>query len=393
MRRPALPRRPAFATVALALFLLLAGANIPTPLYDVYRREFGFSAFEMTAIFATYPFTLVVALWTFARISDRFGRRPVLIASLFTAAAGSGLFAAASGPAWLFAARCAQGLALGLLSGAGSAALVELEPRGDTRRASLTATAAFAAGTAIGPLLGGILAQYAPLPTRLSYLLHLAVMIPLTLLAFFLPETVPASSRNARWLPRIPALPPSIRAQFTVASIAGGLAWAIVALFISVVPSYLRVELGVRNLALAGLVAFVVLAASTGAQFALRGLRDRTLLVWSLILGATGVAAVVLAVPLHAVALVGAGALLCGIAHASGILGGLSIVNRIAPEDVRGETLSLHYAVMYFIVGVLVLTVGVLANAYGFFLAFAAFWAAFAILAAALGVAVANSER
>lgn len=382
------------------MFMLLAGANIPTPLYDVYRRQFGFSAFEMTGIFATYPFTLVVALWTFARISDRFGRRPVLIASLVTAAAGSFLFAVAQGPPWLFAARCAQGIALGLLSGAGSAALVELEPREDRRRASLTATAAFAAGTAFGPLLSGILAQYAPLPTRLTYLLHLAVLVPLTLLAVFLPETVPPSSRDARWLPRIPALPQSIRLQFTLASVTGGMAWAIVALFISVVPSYLRVELAVRNLALGGLAAFVVLAASTAGQFALRGLPDRTLLQWSLVAGVIGVAAVVFAVPFHVVALVGIGALICGVAHASGILGGLSIVNRIAPEEVRGETLSLHYAVVYFVVGVPVLAVGALAGGYGFFSAFVAFWVAISALAAGVGfmlgirgVPAANSRR
>src|SRR5947199_3566365 len=140
----------------------MAGANLATPLYAVYADHFHFTSLVLTAIFATYAFVLVPALVVFGRLSDRFGRRPVLVAGLLTAAVGLGLFAAARSAAWLFAARATQGLAVGMISGAGTAALVELDPAEDRRRAALLAGLAQAGGSAAGPLFAGVLAQWAP---------------------------------------------------------------------------------------------------------------------------------------------------------------------------------------------------------------------------------------
>src|SRR5437764_2295503 len=104
----------------------MAGANLATPLYAVYARHFHFSSLVLTAIFATYAFVLVPALVLFGRLSDRLGRRRVIALGLATAAGGLALFAAAEGELWLFAARLLQGLAVGMISGAATAALVEL---------------------------------------------------------------------------------------------------------------------------------------------------------------------------------------------------------------------------------------------------------------------------
>src|SRR5213082_208070 len=108
--------------------VLMAGANVATPLYAVYAQRFGFSSLVLTSIFATYAFVLVPALILFGRLSDRFGRRPVILAGLAVAAAGLVLFAVAAGAAWLFGARSLQGLAVGMIGGAATAALVELDP-------------------------------------------------------------------------------------------------------------------------------------------------------------------------------------------------------------------------------------------------------------------------
>src|SRR3954465_6151370 len=85
--------------------VLMAGANLATPLYAVYADEFGFSSLVLTSVFATYAIVLVPALIVFGRLSDRFGRRPVLFVGLVTACAGLALFAAAQSVAWLYAAR------------------------------------------------------------------------------------------------------------------------------------------------------------------------------------------------------------------------------------------------------------------------------------------------
>src|SRR5579871_1371903 len=126
-------------TVWLVWLVLMAGANLATPLYHVYAARFRFSPAVLTAIFATYALVLVPALVLFGRLSDRFGRRPVVAAGLATACVGLALFAAAEDAAWLFAARAVQGLAVGMISGPATAALVELDPHGNRRRAALGA--------------------------------------------------------------------------------------------------------------------------------------------------------------------------------------------------------------------------------------------------------------
>src|ERR671927_633183 len=97
-------------TVWAAWLVLMAGANLATPLYAVYAERFRFSSLVLTAIFATYAFVLVPALLLFGRLSDRFGRRPVMVAGLLVGCLGCALFAAARSTAWLFGARVVQGL-------------------------------------------------------------------------------------------------------------------------------------------------------------------------------------------------------------------------------------------------------------------------------------------
>src|SRR6188472_3906569 len=120
--------RAPFLVVSSAWFAMMAGANLATPLYAIYEREFGFSSAVLTLVFATYALVLAPSLLVFGQLSDRLGRRRVLSAGLATAAAGLGLFALAHGLPWLFAARAVQGLAVGMMSGAAAAALVELDP-------------------------------------------------------------------------------------------------------------------------------------------------------------------------------------------------------------------------------------------------------------------------
>src|SRR4051812_16893359 len=98
-----------------AWLVVMMGVNLATPLYAVYAARFGFSSLVLTAIFAVYAFVLVPALLLFGGLSDRFGRRPVMLAGIAVACVGLALFAAARSTAWLFGARALQGLAVGLI--------------------------------------------------------------------------------------------------------------------------------------------------------------------------------------------------------------------------------------------------------------------------------------
>src|SRR4051812_12780291 len=96
--RSHLRSRP-FAVVACALFVLLLDGNLPTPLYAGYREQFGFSGTTLTLIFAVYALALVPSLLIFGQLSDRVGRRPVIVGGLALAAVGLVLLAAAQSTA------------------------------------------------------------------------------------------------------------------------------------------------------------------------------------------------------------------------------------------------------------------------------------------------------
>src|SRR3954466_8589536 len=172
--------RWAFLVVSGAWFAMMAGANLATPLYAIYEREFGFSSAVLTLVFATYALVLAPALLLFGQLSDRLGRRRVMAAGVATATAGLGLFALAGGLPWLFGARAVQGLAVGMISGAAAAALVDLDPAPHEDRAALFASLAQAGGSGAGPVIAGMLAAWAPARLVLPFVIFIGLGIAAT---------------------------------------------------------------------------------------------------------------------------------------------------------------------------------------------------------------------
>ncbi|CAM5644948.1 hypothetical protein SCALM49S_02934 [Streptomyces californicus] len=69
---------------------------------------------------------------------------------------------------------------------------MELAPPGRAARAGLAATAANMGGLGCGPLLAGVLAEYAPWPLRLPFIAHLTLIALAAALTWFLPRPSPA---------------------------------------------------------------------------------------------------------------------------------------------------------------------------------------------------------
>src|SRR4051812_4753260 len=201
-------RSAAFVIVACALFVLLLDGNLPTPLYAVYREDFGFSGTTLTLVFAVYAIALVPSLLVFGQLSDRIGRRPVIVGGLAVAAVALILLALAHNTAELMLARAVQGLALGTAVGTIPAALVEFEPTGDNSRAAMATVLGQSGGSAAGPLLAGALAQWLVAPLVLPYLVGLAITIAVALAVWLVPETRESAGE---WRPQRPSVPAEIR--------------------------------------------------------------------------------------------------------------------------------------------------------------------------------------
>ncbi len=355
--RPA-ARQP---VVAIALASLLLGANLASPLYAVYRDRFGFNGLVLTLVFAVYALVLAPSLLLFGELSDRIGRRPVILGGLAMGTIALGLFALASGVAWLFAARIAQGLSVGMAGGAATAALVELDPRDDRGHAALLATLAQTAGSAAGPLLTGVLAQWLPAPRVLSYLVGMVFCVALALLVLAMPE--PGKPRGGSWNVPRPSVPKDIRRAFARVAATGAAVWSVAALFFSVVPSFATEKIGISNLAVLGAVSAIVLICSSLAQIVSRGRIDpRIAQALGLGILTAGLAALVLASATDSAAALVAASVLAGTGHGFGFLGAQDDLNRIAPPERRGEINAALYTCVYLGVALPVIGVGVLSD-------------------------------
>ena len=259
-----------------AWLILMAGANLATPLYAVYAQRYGFSSLVLTTIFATYAVVLVPGLVLFGRLSDRFGRRPVILTGLAVACAGLGATVAAALATFSLGERAAGGR----------------EP----------------------------------------------------------------------WRLQRPRVPKEIRSSFGRVSLTAAAVWASVALYLSIVPLYAGRLLRTHDLALLAAISAIALVSSAVAQIVSQRRRSarRPSQAIGLAVLAGGLLALVLAAPLHSLALLVAGALAAGAGHGVAILNAQEELNEIAPEERRGEVTAAFIACIYFLVAAAVISTGLL---------------------------------
>ncbi|HYA07239.1 MAG TPA: MFS transporter, partial [Xanthobacteraceae bacterium] len=253
--------RIALAIVAGELAAMFVGAILPTPLYPLYRQAFGFSDVTLTLIYAVYVLGNLVALVLLGRLSDQVGRRIVSLPAIGVGIASTVAFAAAAGTAWLFAARALSGFSTGLAAGAATAWIAELCRDRGRGTAARIAAAANLFGCAAGPLLGGLLAQFASAPLRLPFLVYLALLGVTAGVILFAPETVakPRPWREVSLRPRL-GVPQQIRLQFVSPAVTGFATFALIGFYSALIPNLLRDSLALPAPAVAGGVVFELFA-------------------------------------------------------------------------------------------------------------------------------------
>ncbi|TDC93775.1 MFS transporter [Saccharopolyspora aridisoli] len=333
------------------LVVLTVGAYLPSPLLPGYQDDFGFGDLTMTLIYATFALVSAPALLLLGTATDVVGPRSVLRASLIAGAVASLCFALASSPLWLVAGRAAQGVALGTATGAASV-LISQNAR---ERAALLASTAFVAGTAAGPIVGGVLAEHAPAPFVLPFLLHLVALG----YGWSRVSALPASAPGGRWRPSRPRVPAGMRAVFGLSAATGFLAWTAVGLFLSLIPALLD-RAGHTDLAVSGCVLGAVLICSVLTQpLVSRWGAHRAQLLG---LCALFVSLVLLALAGGGTALVTLiAAVTAGAGHGLAYGGATAAVERTVPPAQRGAITGALYLAFYLGAGCPAIAVGLIA--------------------------------
>jgi len=197
-------RRQAMALLFSVLLLVMMGFSVLFPIQAYYIRQFGADTLTMGLLTSIYSVMHFIAAPIWGRISDRVGRRPVLMAGLLGFVFSQLMFGLATQIWMLFVARTLGGLLSAAAMPTAMAYIADVTSEEERAKGMGLMGAAFGLGVIIGPAIGG------PLGT-ISLALPFFVSASLSFLAFLgvltiLPESLPAevrgerkSSRKSRW--------------------------------------------------------------------------------------------------------------------------------------------------------------------------------------------------
>jgi predicted MFS family arabinose efflux permease len=328
------------------LVLFALGTSLITPLIPLYQEELGFGDTVVTLFLGCYVVALVPSMLSLGQLSDRVGRKRVLLGAIATLALAQVILIAEPPLGGLLAARAIQGLATGAFFGTCTAFLVDAAPLGRRAFVSVLGSISIRLGLGLGPGLGGVIAQYADEPLRLPFELHLIALAAAALIVVTLPETVTVRSRRRLTL-RL-EVPAAERAVFWRVLVPSG---ALFSLFdgvaLSLIPVFLVRTLDVDNYALVGAAGFLVLVSGALSQIALPRLRPDRAIAWGLAAAAAASLGVVASAPAESVGLALAAVAATGAAAGLVFKGGLDICTQIAPVEDRGKLISSYYVACY----------------------------------------------
>jgi MFS family permease len=361
-------------SAAAMIATMFMASTLVTPLYVLYQQAFGFSTIALTLIYSTYVVGNLLALLFLGRISDELGRRRIILAAISVAGASSALFLFAASAAWLYWARMLSGVAIALASGAGTAWIAELLSHTESSRAALIATSANYLGLAVGSLLAGCLAQYAPSPLELPFIAYLVLLAIVAVLIAGTRETVPPRFGGVASLlaPRI-GIPRAILGSFATPAITAFAAFSLIGFYAALVPGLLRERLHVEDIALAGAVVSELFVAATVAMIVTRNLEAYRAMLAGLALLIPSLVLLIMADIFASLPMLIADTALIGVAAGLGYRGSLQVISQIAPPERRAEVTSSYFIACFIGNSVPVIGVGWLTSARGPFIAISVF--------------------
>lgn len=184
--------RAKIGIVFLIVFIDLVGFGIVIPILPLYAEEYGPSPLVFGLLMASFSIMQFIFAPILGRLSDRVGRRPVLLVSLVGSAVGYVLFGLAGSLGMLFASRIIDGISGGNISTA-HAVISDITGPEDRARGMGLIGAAFGLGFIFGPAIGALLVTVAPWMPGIAA--AVASTIAFLLVLTRLPETLDTSAK------------------------------------------------------------------------------------------------------------------------------------------------------------------------------------------------------
>ena len=222
-KKPRTPMPAGFWPIWTTVALDLVGFGIVAPVLGRYAKDFGANGLEVGLMFASFSVAQMIFAPILGRVSDRIGRKPVIIISLIGTAIGS-FVTGIGGAMWvLFVGRIIDG-ASGASVSVAQGAITDIAP--PERRAQLLGMlgAAFGIGFVVGPALGGLAALGG---THIPFFLAGTIAAINAVAAFIrLPETKTTSAPTTKPKTKLESARSPILVRYAIASVLGTLGFS-----------------------------------------------------------------------------------------------------------------------------------------------------------------------
>ncbi|MCW1836791.1 MFS transporter [Bacillus xiamenensis] len=344
-----------FMIVLFGLFMITAAVNLQVPLYTAYADQAGYGKAATALVFAAYVFGLIPVLLLLGGISDRAGRKPILLVALCFSLCATLLMIVEPTIQMLFAARLLQGMGLGLSVGTCTAYLIALYPQKSSWIPTFIALCS-SVGFGGGALFTAILSFQHVSLTPLSYWVVLVFFI-LTIVGvfFFVPSVQGDAGKPLMNMPRFPK-------GTMLANLAIAIAWSVCGLVISILPAQLKLngyELWV------GPALFFINIAGVLMQPFVRKMNSSAALRIGFICLPCGYGLLLFGANGGSILLVLAGTLLAGTAcYGFTYLGGLQLIVEQGKKE-AARAVAGYYLFAYLGLGIPSVFVGLFADIYG----------------------------
>jgi predicted MFS family arabinose efflux permease len=331
--------------VAVTFGLFFVAAAVPSPLYALYSTRWHFSAVTLTEVFAVYAVALLVALLLTGSLSDTLGRRPVIIAAIVIQLGSMLMFLFATGAAWLFAARVAQGIATGIATSALAASFVDLQPPERPTLAPLVNSATPVLALGVGAIASAALVQYGPYPLQLIYALMVAAFA-LAAVAMVLIAEPGQRQPGVSLAPRV-GVEEAIRPAFIAAvpSLVAG--WAVGGFYMSLGPSLALQVASSSNRLLGGVSILILGVVGAIAVVSARGWSPRRAMTVGGVALVCGLGLAVTSVAIESPILFFGSNVITGVGFGVGWLGALRALISLASPNARAALISSIFIVAY----------------------------------------------
>jgi predicted MFS family arabinose efflux permease len=193
-----LASRSRLGVIFLTVFIDLVGFGLIIPILPYFAQRLGVAGLGFGALIGAFSLMQFVATVALGRLSDRFGRRPILLAAIAIGTAGYLTFAAAHAYWLLLLARMVSGFAAGNLSVA-QAYIADVTSPAERSRGMGLVGAAFGLGFIVGPALGGFAGHHGG-PVAVGLVAASLCVANLISAYFLLPESLHADHRKVRRL-------------------------------------------------------------------------------------------------------------------------------------------------------------------------------------------------